>query len=58
MTKVDHDRLKYRRKKMAKVIFQAKKGTSYSLFFFFFFFFFLNDVCKPGRGQLVGEIIL
>lgn len=35
--------------KMAEIISEAKKGT---------FFPFRAEVCKPRRGQLVGEIIL
>lgn len=35
---------------MAKIIFEAKKAH--------IFFPFIIDLCKPGRGQLVGEIIL
>lgn len=35
---------------MAAIISEAKKAH--------FFPFFIADVCKPRRGQFVGEIIL
>lgn len=39
-----------RKEEMATMIFEAKKAH--------IFFPFIIDVCKPGRGRLLGEIIL
>lgn len=52
MMKVDHDgikRVRSEEKWLSDSL--SKKGT-------FFFPFIIIDVCKPGRGQLVREIIL
>lgn len=52
MMKVDCDRFKRSTvgRKMATMISEAKKAR-------FFSFPFIIDVCKPGRGRLVGKIL-